>query len=63
MALLEYSKDGIELVYTNGYKKCCYLVLASFIVNCKKQVFITSIKANTQCLIYYVLPKERELII
>lgn len=55
-------KDGIELVNTNRYKKCCYPVLASLIVNYKEQALITSIKTNTQCSICYVLPKKKRLI-
>ena len=42
IVLIEY-KDDIELVCRDGYKKCCYLILAGLIVNYKEQVFITSI--------------------
>lgn len=34
------------IVYADGYRKHCYLVLANFMVNYKKQVFITKIKIN-----------------
>ena len=62
-ALLEYTKEGIELVYANGCKRHCYLILARLIVDYEEQVLIIRIKANMQCLIYYVPPKERELVI
>ena len=58
IALLEYLKNGIELVYIDGYKRRCYPVLASFIVDYEEQVLITSIKANIQCLICHVPPKK-----
>lgn len=44
--LFKYIKDKIELVYVDSYKKYCYSVFASFIVNYKKQVSITDIKIN-----------------
>ena len=55
-------KDGIELVYADEYKKYCYLLLAGFMVDYEKQVFITSIKTNMQYSIYYIAPKKRELV-
>ena len=60
-ALLEH-KAGIELVYTDGYKRRCYPVLAGLMVDYEEQVFITGIKGNMQCSICYVPPKERELV-
>ena len=60
-ALLEH-KDGIELVYVDSYKRRCYPVLAGFMVDYKEQVFITGIKANMQCSICHVSPKEKELV-
>ena len=45
VALLKY-KDGIKLVYTNDYKKRCYLVLVGLMVDYKEQDLITDIKAN-----------------
>ena len=60
-ALLGY-KDGIELVYVDGYKRRCYPVLAALMVDYKQQVLIIDIKANMQCSICHVLPKKRELI-
>ncbi len=60
-ALLEY-KDGIELVFVNGYKRRCYPILAGLIVDYEEQVLITGIKANIQCSIYHFPPKERELV-
>ena len=35
-ALLEYTKDDIELIYANGYKHYCYPVLASFMGDYKE---------------------------
>ena len=58
-ALLEH-KDSNELMCADSYKRCCYAVLAGFMVDYKKQVFITGIKANMQCSICYVPPKETE---
>lgn len=46
MALLKLTNNGIELMYTDNYKKHCYLILANLMVDCKKQVFITNIKFN-----------------
>lgn len=34
--LLLYSKNGIEIVYIDGYKKCRYFILADFIINYKE---------------------------
>ncbi len=62
VAMFDY-KDSIELVYADGYKKLCYPVLASFMIDYKEQVFITSIKANMQCWIYHVPLKEKKLVI
>ena len=44
-ALLEH-KDGIKLMYADGYKRRCYLVLVGLMVDYKEQVFITGIKTN-----------------
>lgn len=52
-------KYGIELIYTNGYKYYCYLILACFIVDYKEQVFIIGIKANMQYLICDIPAKKR----
>ncbi len=60
-ALLEY-KDGIEFVCANGYKRRCYPVLAGLMVDYEEQVLITDIKANMQCSICHVPPKERDLV-
>ena len=60
-ALLEHP-NGIELIYADGYKRRCYPVLTSLMVDYKKQVFIIGIKANMQYSIYHVLSKERELV-
>ena len=60
-ALLEH-KDGIELVYVDGYKRRCYPVLAGLMMDYKEQVLITGIKTNMQYSICYIPPKERELV-
>ena len=60
-ALLGY-KYSIELMYTNSCKKHCYPILASFMIDYKKQVLITGIKTNIQCYICHILPKIRALI-
>ena len=49
-------------MYADSYKRRCYSILESFIVDYKEQVLITGIKGNMQCLIYYILPKEKELV-
>ena len=49
-------------MYVDGYKRRCYLVLASFLRDYKEQVFITDIKANMQCSVYHVFPKQKELV-
>lgn len=59
--LLEH-QDGIKLVYADGYKRHCYLVLAGFLLDYKEQVIITGIKSNLQYLICHILLKEREFI-
>ena len=46
IVLLEYLKDGIELMYVNGYKKHCYLILTSLMMDYKEQILITGIKTN-----------------
>lgn len=46
VSLFMYYKDVIELIYKDGYKKYCYLVLIDLIVDYKKQVFIIGIKIN-----------------
>ena len=61
VALHEY-KDGIKLVCSNSYKRCCYPVLVDFIVDYEEQVFITGIKANMPCYIGHVPIKKRELV-
>ena len=45
VALFEH-KNRIELVSANSYNRRCYPVLAGLIVDYKKQVLITGIKAN-----------------
>ena len=62
IVLLEYTKEGIELVYANGYKRCCHSILAGFMMDYKDQVLIIDIKVNMQCSICHVLLKEKELI-
>lgn len=60
--LLEYIKDGIKLVYINGYKHYCYLVLANLMVDYEKQVLIANIETNMQYSIYHILSKKKESI-
>ena len=60
-ALLEH-KDGIKLVCVDGYKRRCYPVVASLMMDYEDQVLITGIKANMQCSICHVPPKEGELV-
>lgn len=37
--LFKYIKDGIELVYIDSYKCCCYFILTDFIIDDKKTNF------------------------
>ena len=60
--MLEYTKESIELVYADGYKKRRYPQLIGLMVNYEEQIFITGIKTNMQCLIFYVVPKEKKLV-
>ena len=60
IVLLETYKEGIEIRCADGFKRRCYLVLAGLMVDYKEQVLITGVKANMQCSICHVLPKERE---
>lgn len=59
IALLEYRKNGIQFVYADGYKRCCYHILADIIIDCEEQVSIISIKANMQCSICYISQQKR----
>ena len=34
------------MIYADGFKRYCYLILAGIIVDYKEQVFIIGIKAN-----------------
>lgn len=60
ITLIKYIKDNIKLVYVDSYKQYCYFILASFIIDYKKQVFIIDIKINIQYLIYYIPPKKKK---
>ncbi len=62
IALQETYKKGIEIRCANNFKRYCYLILATLMVDYKEQVLITGIKANMQCPIYHVLPKEWEIV-
>ena len=59
-ALFKY-KNSIKLVCANGYKICCYPILAGFIVDYKEQVFSIYIKANMQYSICHVSPKQKRI--
>ena len=60
IALLETYKEDIEIRCTNRFKRRCYPVLAGLMVDYEEQVLITGVKANMQCSICHVPPKERE---
>ena len=60
IALLETYKEGIEIRCVDDFKRRCYPVLAGLMIDYKEQVLITGVKANMQCFICYVLPKERK---
>ena len=60
IALPETYKEGIEIRCANGFKRRCYPVLAGLMVDYEEQVLITGVKANMQCSICHVPPKERE---
>ena len=62
IALLETYKEGIEIRYADGFKRRCYPVLAGLMVDYEEQVLITGVKANMQCSICHVPPKEREYV-
>ncbi len=55
-ALFEY-KNSMKLVCKDNYKRRCYLVLASLIVDYKEQVFIIRIKRNMQ---YFIFHQKKE---
>ena len=46
-------------MYTNGYKKRCYSILADLMVDYKEQVLIIGIKVNMQYLICHIPQKKR----
>lgn len=58
VVLFEY-KDDIKLVCANGYKRHCYSVLASLIIDYEKQVPIIGIRVNIQCSICH-FPQKKE---
>ena len=60
IALVETYKEGIEIRCANGSKQHCYPVFAGLMVDYEEQVLITGVKANMQCSICHVPPKERE---
>ena len=60
IALFETYEEGIEIRCANCFKRRCYSILAGLMVDYKEQVLITGVKANMQCSIYHVPPKERE---
>ena len=62
ITLFETYKEGIEIRCADGFKRHCYSILASLMVDYKEQVLITGIKANMQCSICHVPPKERECV-
>ena len=62
IALLETYKEGIKIRYADDFKRRCYPVFAGLIVDYKEQVLITDVKANMQCAICHVSPKERECV-
>ena len=62
IALLKTYKEGIEIRCADGFKRRCYPVLAGLMVDYEEQVLITGVKANIQCSICHVPPKERECV-
>lgn len=42
----KYYNEGIKIVCKDNLKYCCYPILISIIIDYKKQVLITIIKAN-----------------
>ena len=54
-----YDKD-IKIICVNGFKCRYYLILVDKMVDYKKQVFITKIKVNVQCLVCHISPKKQE---
>lgn len=60
IVLQRYYNEDIEMICTNGFKRCCYLILMSVIVDYKKQVLIIGIKVNMQCSIYLVPSQVQE---
>lgn len=59
-ALREYYDEHIEMICTNGFRQCYYLILEGIIVVYKKQVRITIIKVNVQYSIYYIPLRKQE---
>ena len=62
IALQETYKEHIKIRCTNSFERHCYPIFLALMVNYKEEVLITGIKANMQCLIFYVLPKKREIV-
>ena len=48
------------MIYADGFKRCCYLILVGIMVDYKEQVLIFKIKANVQYSICHVFPQKRE---
>lgn len=60
VAFIEYYKKDVEIFYANSFKYYYFLILVDVIVDYKKQVFITRIKADMQSFVYQVPPKKQE---
>ena len=48
-------------MYADGYKRLCYSILVSLMINYEKQFFITNIEENIKYLICHILLKVKEL--
>lgn len=62
MVIIKIYKKDINIWYTNNFKQYYYFVVASLMVNYKKQVFITNINVNMQYFLYNILQKKIEII-
>lgn len=58
---LKIYNEDIKIQCADNFKQCCYILFTSLMVDYIKQVFITGIKANMQCFIYYILLKKENI--
>lgn len=52
LALIEYYNKNIEMLYTDSFNWCYYLVFVEVMIDNKEQILILKIKSNRQYLKY-----------